>query len=226
MPEVALGTAKQWGSPERFEQDTVGGRCNLSNAHWSSTSVKVGDEINMSVDGTLGCKGRDFKFELWRGGTALFSRMETTIDAVFPSAGNGPYTVSKTWKITSDNNYLFKARVPDPNGAFAVSAELGSSGGGGETKDKSVSLEFKNPLAANDLRELVDALLSWIFWLSIPIAVIIIIYAGIVMAGSGGNPEKFGHGKKILLWAVIGLAVIFIGRGFIALIESVLNLKN
>jgi len=225
VPEVALGTAKQWTSPERFEQDTVGGRCNLSNAHWSSTSVKVGDEINMSVDGTLGCKGRDFKFELWRGGTALFSRMETTIDAVFPSAGNGPYTVSKTWKITSDNNYLFKARVPDPNGALAVSAELNPSGGGG-TEDKSVSLEFKNPLAANDFRELIDALLSWIFWLSIPIAVIIIIYAGIVMAGSGGNPEKFGHGKKILLWAVIGLAVIFIGRGFIALIESVLNLKN
>ena len=223
VPEVALGTAKQWTSQEKFDQDTVGGRCNLSNARWSSTSVKVGDSVNLSVDGTLGCKGRPFKFELWRGGTALFSRIETTIDAIFPSAGDGPYTVSKTWKVTSDNKYIFKARMPDPNGALAVSAEISLSAGGG-TEDKTVSLEFKNPLAANDLRELVDALLSWIFWLSIPTAVIIIIYAGIVMAGSGGNPEKFGHGRKILLWAVVGLAVIFIGRGVIALIESILKL--
>ncbi len=227
VPEVALSTSsgivKQWTAPQRFDQDTVGGRCNLSNANWSSNSPKVGDEVTLSVDGTLGCKGRDFKFELWRGGRALFSRIETTIDAVFPTTGDGPFTVTKTWKVTSDNSYLFKARVPDPNGALAVSGEI-SPGKADTSEIKTTSLEFKNPLAAKDLRELINALLVWIFWLAIPTAVIMIVFAGITMMGSQGDPEKFSQGKKILLWAVVGLAVIFIGEGFIALIRSILNL--
>ena len=228
LPEVALGTAKQWTSSQRFDQDTVGGRCNLSNPSWSSTSVNVGEDVDVSVDGTLGCKGRDFTFELWRGGRALFSRIETTINATFPNQGSGPFTVIKRWKVTSDNNYLFKARVPDPNGDLAVSGEIspGRGGGGGGSTEKSVLLEFKNPLAAENFNELIDALLSWIFWLSIPIAVIMIIYSGIQILLSGGDPTKVTKGKKILLWVVVGLAAIFIGRGFIALIESILNLKN
>src|SRR3989344_3918347 len=228
LPEVALGTAKQWTSSQRFDQDTVGGRCNLSNPSWSSTSVNVGEDVDVSVDGTLGCKGRDFTFELWRGGRALFSRIETTINATFPNQGSGPFTVIKRWKVTSDNNYLFKARVPDPNGDLAVSGEIspGRGGGGGGSTEKPVLLEFKNPLAAEDFQELIDALLSWIFWLSIPIAVIMIIYSGIQILLSGGDPTKVTKGKKILLWVVVGLAAIFIGRGFIALIESILNLKN
>ncbi|MBI2065441.1 MAG: hypothetical protein HYT62_05355 [Candidatus Yanofskybacteria bacterium] len=155
-PEVALGsretrTTKQWTSPERFDQNTVGGRCNLSNPSWSSTSVKVG----------LGCKGRDFTFELWRGGRALFSRIETTINATFPNQGSGPFTVIKRWKVTSDNNYLFKARVPDPNGDLAVSGEISpGKSGGGTSEEKSTLIEFKNPLAAEDFKELIDALLS------------------------------------------------------------------
>ena len=53
-----------------------------------------------------------------------------------------------------------------------------------------------------------------------------IIYSGIQILLSGGDPTKVTKGKKILLWVVVGLAAIFIGRGFIALIESILNLKN
>jgi len=223
MPEVALGTAKQWTSAERFDQDTVGGRCNLSNANWSSSSPKVGDDITMSVDGTLGCKGRELKFEIWKGGKGLFSRIETTIDAVFPTQGDGPFTITKKWKVTSDSNYLFKARVPDPNGALAVSGEITPGKGGGVTK-KTTSIEFKNPLRAENFGELIDALISWIFWLAIPIAVIMIIYSGIIIMLSRGEQKKFTHGKKILLWATVGLAVVLIGRGFVALIESVLNL--
>lgn len=225
-PEVALGTAKQWTSAQRFDQDTVGGRCNLSNAKWGASSLTVGQDVDLSVDGTLGCKGRNFTFELWKGGKALGSRLETSIPATFSSAGSGPYTVTKNWKVASDSAYLFKVRVPDPNGALLVSSEISSAGTVASSSTKSVSLEFKNPLNAKDFGELISAITGWIFWLSIPIAVMIIIYAGILILASGGDPNKVTKGRKTLLWAVVGLAVIFIGEGFVALIRSIIELKK
>lgn len=87
------------------------------------------------------------------------------------------------------------------------------------------TVEFANPLQAQDFKQLIDALLDWIFWLSIPIAIIMIMYAGFLMLSAGDNSQKFEHGKKVLFWVVIGLAIIFIGEGFITLIESILALK-
>lgn len=229
-PETALGTARQWKSAQRFDQDTVGGSCNLSNAKWGSSSLIVGKDITLSVDGTLGCKGRDFKFELWKHGGDLGSRLETSIDAKFPDTGTPPFTVAKTWKVSTSDKYLFKARVPDPNGSVLVSAEIFPAGTGGKKTDygrtATSSLEFTNPLRAETFGELIEGLTRWIFWLGIPIGVIVIIYAGIMMMASGGDPAKFTKGKKILLWAVVGLAVLFIGKGFTYLIESIINLKD
>ncbi len=91
---------------------------------------------------------------------------------------------------------------------------------------KKTSLEFPNPLAAEDLTELIGTIQTWLFYLAIPIAVIMIVVSGIIMMASGGDPGKFGQAKKMLLWSVVGLAVILIGEGFLALIESIINLKN
>ncbi|MEK7138928.1 MAG: hypothetical protein AAB799_01985, partial [Patescibacteria group bacterium] len=56
------------------------------------------------------------------------------------------------------------------------------------------------------------------------IAVIMIVYAGVIFLTSRGEPAKVTQAKQILLYAVVGLAIIMIGKGFITLIESILNL--
>ena len=83
-----------------------------------------------------------------------------------------------------------------------------------------------NPIGIDTFEELVDVIGTWIFNLAIPIAVIVIIYAGILMLTAGGNPGKFQKGAKALWYAVLGLAIIFIGKGFVTLIESILSLRN
>lgn len=95
-----------------------------------------------------------------------------------------------------------------------------------KTSDKKISLEFPNPLAVKDFTELVGTIQTWLFYLALPIAVIMIVVSGIIMMASGGDPGRFGQAKKMLLWAVVGLAVILIGEGFLKLIESIINLKN
>ncbi len=239
VPEVALGsretrTTKQWTVANRFDMTTVGGSCSFSNAEWNKSSASVGDTVSLKVKGNNpGCNGTSFGFEIWRGGKDLGNRLETTINSSFPTAGSPPLTATVDWKVAGSQKYAFKIRLPNggpdncartTGGLCLWSSDLTVGGAVASTSTKIVSLEFKNPLSAKDFRELIDALLNWIFWLAIPIAVIMILFAGITMMGSQGDPEKFGQGRKILLWAVIGLAVIFIGEGFIALIESILNL--
>ena len=84
--------------------------------------------------------------------------------------------------------------------------------------------ELCNPLNTTDLIVLVKNIMGYITKLAIPIAVIIIIWIGIKFFLAQGNPEKINQASKALLWTIVGFAIILIGDGFIALIQSVLNL--
>ncbi len=83
-----------------------------------------------------------------------------------------------------------------------------------------------NPLqgGANTVAELVGIIVKWIFSIAIPIAVAVIVYSGILFLTSKGNPAQVTKARQMLQYAVIGLAVILIGSGFISLIKSILEL--
>lgn len=88
-----------------------------------------------------------------------------------------------------------------------------------------VSLTIGNPLGGGGtLTSLIDGLTTWIFNIGIPIALIVIIWAGIKMVTSRGNPGTVGEAKSMLWYGIVGLAIILIGRGFVALVQSVLSL--
>ena len=86
-------------------------------------------------------------------------------------------------------------------------------------------LTFDNPIYTSDFTDLVNQIGQWIFYLAIPIGIGVIIYAGVLMLTAQGNAQKFKAGTQALWYAVIGLAVVLIGRGFFALIGSILDLR-
>jgi uncharacterized membrane protein YjfL (UPF0719 family) len=85
-------------------------------------------------------------------------------------------------------------------------------------------IEFPSPIENKTVLGLANNILSWMIWIALPIAVIMILYAGITLLTANGIKNRIDSGKKILTWAVIGLAVILIGNGFITLIQSIINL--
>lgn len=87
-----------------------------------------------------------------------------------------------------------------------------------------VSFNIPNPIQAESLVDLAKAIGRFLFQIAIPIAVIVIIYAGILFLTSRGNKEQVVKASKALWYAVIGLAIILIGQGFFTLIKSILNL--
>lgn len=93
-------------------------------------------------------------------------------------------------------------------------------------RDQEYSFNIENPLkgGASDFTSLVKIIAQWIFNLAIPIAVAMIVYSGILFLTAQGEPGKVTKAKDVLKYAVIGLAIILIGSGFVTLIQSILEL--
>lgn len=87
-----------------------------------------------------------------------------------------------------------------------------------------VEFEITPPTQVRTLTDLARAVARFLLQIAIPIAVIIIIWAGVLILTSQGNKDRITQGRKALLYAVIGLAVILIGQGFVTLVQSVLDL--
>lgn len=104
----------------------------------------------------------------------------------------------------------------------STSCATNSCGGGTQT----YSFNITNPLkgGADDFSELVKIIAQWIFNLAIPIAVAMIVYAGILFLISAGDTSKVTKARQVLTYAVVGLAIILIGSGFVTLIQSILEL--
>jgi len=94
--------------------------------------------------------------------------------------------------------------------------------GGGQPGNN--TFEIKPPGGYDNLVDLVKAIGRFIFNLAIPVAVILIIWVGIKFMTAQGETTKITEARKMLLWIVVGLAIIFIGQGFVTLIQSILKL--
>lgn len=80
-----------------------------------------------------------------------------------------------------------------------------------------------NPLSANSIEELIDSLINAIFWLAVVIVPLIIIIGAIYYIISGGSPEKIKTAKNIILYAVIGFAIVLLAKGLISMIKSIIG---
>lgn len=48
-----------------------------------------------------------------------------------------------------------------------------------------------------------------VFWVATPLAVLAIMIGAVIFMTSAGNPSQAAKGKQILIWAIIGLALVF-----------------
>lgn len=82
-----------------------------------------------------------------------------------------------------------------------------------------------NPLKATSFKGIVDTLINFITILAVAIAPIFIIYAGFLFMTSGGDPTKTKTAKNVITYVVIGLAILFLAKGLIAVLKEVIGVK-
>jgi hypothetical protein len=80
-----------------------------------------------------------------------------------------------------------------------------------------------NPLGTTDPDLIIANVIRVVLGVVGAISLVIIIYGGFMMMTSAGNQEKVDKGRKALMWAVIGLIVIFGSYGISTAIFSALS---
>jgi len=83
--------------------------------------------------------------------------------------------------------------------------------------------QINNPLGVDSFEELVQNVTNWLVRIVGPIGVIVIVYAGAKFLMARGDITKIAEAKKILWYAVIGLAIVFAASGLVSLIKNIIS---
>ena len=87
-------------------------------------------------------------------------------------------------------------------------------------------VKLQNPLSAPDFKTIVDTIVNFIIILAVAIAPIFIIYAGYLFMTSAGDPTKVKTAKNVIMYVVIGLAVLLLSKGLIMVLISVIGVDK
>jgi len=74
------------------------------------------------------------------------------------------------------------------------------------------------PIAEIDIVKLLTRLIKVIFAFTGVLALLQFIYGGLLWMTSGGNAEKVKKGKDSLLWAILGIIVVFLSYALVSFV--------
>ncbi len=83
---------------------------------------------------------------------------------------------------------------------------------------------------STDIVTLMSAVINWIFTFILILSVIMVLIAAFYYLTSAGNSEKITKANKMLIYALVGLAVAFLAKGFIFVVKELVapnaNINN
>jgi len=99
------------------------------------------------------------------------------------------------------------------------------NGDGGEFECPPGHICIENPLEAESFEDLLNSIVNFIFYVGIAIAPIMIMIAAFFFLTAGGDPKRVDTAKQIILWTVIGLAIILLAKGLISVLRQIIGVK-
>lgn len=76
-------------------------------------------------------------------------------------------------------------------------------------------VKLENPLGVKTIPELVNNILTAVLGFVGALALLMFIYGGLLWLTSGGSADKVNKGKQVMVWASIGLVIIFSSYGLV-----------
>ena len=85
-----------------------------------------------------------------------------------------------------------------------------------------LAVKLTNPLGEGaTFRTLLDKVFTSLYGILMVILPIIIIIGAFQMLFATGEPEKFKKGQRTIVYAVIGLVVVLLSKGIVAIVERI-----
>ncbi|MEK9147579.1 MAG: pilin [Patescibacteria group bacterium] len=97
--------------------------------------------------------------------------------------------------------------------------------GTSESSSDTYTFSVPNPLGVTSITDLIQRVINALIILSIPIASILIIYAGILYMTSAGT-DRTKKATSALIWTIVGFGLLLISSGIISAIKNILGVKT
>lgn len=86
------------------------------------------------------------------------------------------------------------------------------------------TIELTNPLGEDSIIGIINNIITGLRdTIAPPLVAIAVLYGGFLMLFAGGDPEKFKKGKKAILYAMVGYAIILVAGGITSLIKDIIG---
>lgn len=82
---------------------------------------------------------------------------------------------------------------------------------------------IENPLPSSNPNVIIANIISVVLGVTGAIALLFFVWGGIQMLISGGSPDKVKKGRDTLMWAILGLIVIFGSYGIVEAIFKAMS---
>lgn len=89
--------------------------------------------------------------------------------------------------------------------------------------NNAMAVGLDNPLKVNDVPTLIGNVINYVLGIVGSLALVMFIYGGIVWMTAAGNEKSIDKGKNILMWAALGLAVIFLSYALTRFVLQVIG---
>jgi len=104
--------------------------------------------------------------------------------------------------------FLFSVVLVLPSVTFGAASGDPSTGPSGDPSTGGITPSFPNPLAAESIDQLLDAVIRLMITVGVPVATLFIIYAGFKFVTAAGDEAELKKAKDMLKWTVIGIAIL------------------
>ena len=84
---------------------------------------------------------------------------------------------------------------------------------------------FCSPITYTKFGQLVDAIINFIFTIAMVVAPLMVIIGAFFLLTAAGAADRIKLGKNIITYTLIGLAIVLLAKGLIAMIEQVMGVK-
>lgn len=88
----------------------------------------------------------------------------------------------------------------------------------------SADITIVNPLKYSTLQDLVNAIIDFIYTISLALVPIMIIIGAYYFVTAGGDAKQIQTGKDIVFWTCVGFVVILLAKGLIKLLQDIVGI--
>jgi heme O synthase-like polyprenyltransferase len=87
------------------------------------------------------------------------------------------------------------------------------------------AVQVPNPIRGGDLGGVLSGIVNALLIFAAAVAVLFLIIGGFRYVVSTGNPDQVESAKKTILYAILGLIIIFVAYVLVSLLQDWLNVK-